>query len=597
MKLIALYISEYKSLENFLINFSSSYIVSFNSDAEEITIEKVDEPVVSMYSPNSNVNLLLGDNGTGKTSILDCVEGIFKRDDSFGFCVIEVAGKIKYFESGHYISKVNGDGNLQKYKCRGRNPIKDNLFLLKVSNVFDVNNYATNSGRVKKNKNVLDYTNNSIIRKNKSLIIRDDIEREFRYVNKVFNGGDRPQFLVNLKLPSTRSIKSEMNSHEKDIYQNEKFDIYPYISKIENKSKINNVFFGDRHYTDDDIYEMLNDNDELINFIMYDYTYEAKCENYCFRLIDIILSLCVMEELIYKSDPDSDDRKHLYTRAFLEFYQSGVHDMQCAHDITMNVLNDTDRVSKVIEYYDQLKIVYEISDVLKGLVRSEGYCFDNDTLSIPVVEHVESTLLINHLNYLGGKVRERIYYGWSGMSSGESAKLKLMARLSNGLDEIRDLIDDSVPLNPFSYDDFSIIVVIDEIDLYIHPEWQRCLIKEIIDVRNLSPHDLHIHFIITTHSPIIASDIFPEDIIQLVKGDEGVSIKMDTLGFGTSIMDLYFNSFSLKSTLGLYSKELIDGLVGKSKTNDLTAEDIPLINRIGDKVVREILLSRVPSHD
>jgi predicted ATP-binding protein involved in virulence len=59
------------------------------------------------------------------------------------------------------------------------------------------------------------------------------------------------------------------------------------------------------------------------------------------------------------------------------------------------------------------------------------------------------------------------------------------------------------------------IVLIDEIDLHLHPTWQRRV------VRNLQDIFPKIQFIATTHSPIIIQSLKPGEVINLNKDDIG----------------------------------------------------------------------------
>jgi predicted ATP-binding protein involved in virulence len=59
------------------------------------------------------------------------------------------------------------------------------------------------------------------------------------------------------------------------------------------------------------------------------------------------------------------------------------------------------------------------------------------------------------------------------------------------------------------------IVLIDEIDLHLHPTWQRRV------VRNLQDIFPNIQFIATTHSPIIIQSLKQGEVINLNKGDIG----------------------------------------------------------------------------
>lgn len=53
------------------------------------------------------------------------------------------------------------------------------------------------------------------------------------------------------------------------------------------------------------------------------------------------------------------------------------------------------------------------------------------------------------------------------------------------------------------------LVLIDEIDLYLHPTWQVVLIRAL---RRTFPR---IQFVATTHSPLLLADLSPDEIVEL----------------------------------------------------------------------------------
>ncbi|MBN3939132.1 AAA family ATPase [Nostoc sp. NMS9] len=70
------------------------------------------------------------------------------------------------------------------------------------------------------------------------------------------------------------------------------------------------------------------------------------------------------------------------------------------------------------------------------------------------------------------------------------------------------------------------VVLIDEIELHLHPKWQR----EIISA--LTRTFPNCQFIVTTHSPQVISQVKPEGIYILEKTDEGVVAKRPESSFG-----------------------------------------------------------------
>ncbi|MEH2061316.1 MAG: AAA family ATPase [Nostoc sp.] len=70
------------------------------------------------------------------------------------------------------------------------------------------------------------------------------------------------------------------------------------------------------------------------------------------------------------------------------------------------------------------------------------------------------------------------------------------------------------------------VVLIDEIELHLHPKWQR---EIILALTRTFPN---CQFIVTTHSPQVISQVKPEGIFILEKTDEGVVAKRPESSFG-----------------------------------------------------------------
>ena len=63
------------------------------------------------------------------------------------------------------------------------------------------------------------------------------------------------------------------------------------------------------------------------------------------------------------------------------------------------------------------------------------------------------------------------------------------------------------------------IVLVDEIDLHLHPEWQRKIIKF---VGNIFPNT---QFIVTTHSPLVVQSAEEINVIVLQKDGDSIRVK------------------------------------------------------------------------
>ena len=91
------------------------------------------------------------------------------------------------------------------------------------------------------------------------------------------------------------------------------------------------------------------------------------------------------------------------------------------------------------------------------------------------------------------------------------------------------------------------IVLIDEIDLHLHPKWQRKIMN------NLSKHFINTQFIATAHSPLMVQEAIESNYAVLKKCENGITILNDP----TDIIDgwrvdqiLTSEMFGLKSSRG-----------------------------------------------
>lgn len=66
------------------------------------------------------------------------------------------------------------------------------------------------------------------------------------------------------------------------------------------------------------------------------------------------------------------------------------------------------------------------------------------------------------------------------------------------------------------------IVLIDEVDLHLHPEWQQ---RVLTDLLNAFPKT---QFIVSTHSPQVLTTVHPENIASLRPDDDGIIVNGTT---------------------------------------------------------------------
>ncbi len=105
-------------------------------------------------------------------------------------------------------------------------------------------------------------------------------------------------------------------------------------------------------------------------------------------------------------------------------------------------------------------------------------------------------------------------------------------------------------------------IILDEVELYFHPEFQRKFVKELIDALlrvNLSKIK-KFNVVFSTHSPFILSDIPSQNILKLDKGNPILNNSDQT--FGSNIHDLLANDFFLDNGfMGEFAKEKINDII------------------------------------
>ena len=115
---------------------------------------------------------------------------------------------------------------------------------------------------------------------------------------------------------------------------------------------------------------------------------------------------------------------------------------------------------------------------------------------------------------------------------GEEETLSLL-ELSGGyrtlLALVADLARRMAQANPTQGTDSEAIVLIDEVDLHLHPKWQQTVLD---DLRRAFPNA---QFIVSTHSEQVIASVLPEQVVRLERDSErGVVLSSPTSTYGAT---------------------------------------------------------------
>ncbi len=120
------------------------------------------------------------------------------------------------------------------------------------------------------------------------------------------------------------------------------------------------------------------------------------------------------------------------------------------------------------------------------------------------------------------------------------------------------------------------IVLIDEIDLHLHPAWQRTILPA------LARAFPNLQFVCTTHSPLVASTVRKENVFLTDTADDGTAIikQIDERVFGQSAEQLLLSSyFGLPTTRGQQAVNEADELLAEAANGDRGAA-LSLLKRL-----------------
>ena len=194
------------------------------------------------------------------------------------------------------------------------------------------------------------------------------------------------------------------------------------------------------------------------------------------------------------------------------------------------------------------------------------------------------------------------------MSSGERQFLYYMSTLMYHLKNLDSVVNGDKSVH------YRIVnIILEEVELYFHPEYQCQFVQKLINYLEFGKFSNidYFNIIIATHSPFILSDIPKENIMYLREGKQ-VNDEVEILTFGSNVHDLLKNSFFLnKSFMGDFAKnkitDIIEFLNKKIKNNSHEADDMDseyiysLIKLIGEPILqrslKELFFEAFPSDD
>ena len=262
------------------------------------------------------------------------------------------------------------------------------------------------------------------------------------------------------------------------------------------------------------------------------------------------------------------DKSHITKkiRQTLGYIVYGIYD-----DITnVNSFIDISKIQTKDIFVQKSSFIYSIDDLVPPPIFDVSICLKNNETGDDV-----------HFETLSSGERQQVY----SISS-------LLYHLSNINSVWLDTNGQRIVYNHLN-------VILEEIELYFHPELQRTYLKRLFDgIKQVNiPNIKSLNICFVTHSPFVLSDIPARNILALKK-DTRDTEKISLSTFGANIHEMLKNSFFLKNgSVGDYAfwviTQIIESLQNVADKKEIINTDVELHNKImliDEPIIRNVLL-------
>lgn len=615
MEILYIYIEKYKALRKLGLNFGGAYRFTYDEEKNILRVQENEMYIKDFYCVDGdgakilNVSSVIGENGTGKSSILQFIKDNISRGKSLEYPAILVMKEGEAFKvystywdvevdnenfSIEFIENPN-EGEIFNfgYDFRGF-PSTDVIFF---SNIFDGTPGGSMMGLYDISSNGLiyeDYRHNveqRIIGSEEdhiAIFITEDIYRQLVLITS-----DIPRDLFPFRLPETLviSIYDIINSFSKDSTESKEFE------KLKDAVK--------KHY----ISEYLKTDDLTI--------LEDTTSSHINYLIAAVLESLVRELLHTKERGASLGFDFRFTGEFI--LKEGILTQYLPYEERIDYFFDqvNSQVKSGVNIESVKDLIANSETFVKFILKNRDIFYNHsfnprDPITLVDIykgdisneEVLKEFMMLYRKTFM---INQYLKFSWTNLSTGENALLNIYSRfysLSDSAKKAGEL-------------ESHLILLIDEGDTYLHPAWQKKLLFNLLKFLPVAysrpGRQRSIQLIMTTNSAIPASDFFSYNTIFLKKeGNDKEGYKTtvrDSLNeqkqtFSANIHTLLSDSFFISDGLrGDFANYKIEQVIQylKGDKNIVLSEDnvFNLIEQIGEPLIKnslkELFYSRFPS--
>ena len=554
MELVYLWVDTDTTIQENEFNFGSEYRFSFTTD-EYLEIEKQNEYVKDLYSYNIKISAVVGSNGVGKSQLLKLIWNGITHESYFAIVLINDEFRLigaKVDEQSTL--SINGKTKISEVEFNGKK------FDLNIDNEryssFPIDNLTT---YLSTNENVCE----EIIQNNIQISSNQKFSSMECLIEQKISASSQKVFKI---VKNIRNIIVHPNGDHTDT-DSKILDLYnefelEYLSYTKLKLQIESDMF------------------EKVLAIVFDdkikwYKDMKKPES-----VQVILDTNIWDKFILENESllPKFDKESLYDKVFMYYATSWILDFQKHSnapdeirkkykeiggkyfdnlDMNVNIDSYLSDMSKEYTYTNEKKATLihfslakkyflalkKLLDVLSNL---SNFIIDGEIL-ITITDNnknIISEFADAHLSVLLESLNIKPLLTFNIlpiMSSGHKYTLNTFAILYDNLNRIEDE---------------NIILLLDEIEVFLHPNWQKNFVRLLLNFLDVRFENKKIHIIFATHSPFILSDIPKSNIVFL-----GKEARLSQT-FGANIHTLLSDGFFMdEGLMGSYAKEKIEEVV------------------------------------
>lgn len=525
MKLIYFYLGSCSNIKFDLeINFSETKKISLINKNELKIVDLKEKFINSFYGENIlNISAIVGKNGTGKSTILNLL-GLRRLDllehysDSEWIAIYE--HNEKYFLEGMNAHKIitNFQFNHKKFIAYAINRADEKLTIMDhiqnhnmIQDKFIITHKPSIENKLRTNQSTNDDRNYGFKRN----YIKLNAANFYRFITTT-----NREFFSNLEHKFISITTSNIKTSDSD----------PQIKFYQEFNKYSDANFFTRKKRKISVPSQLFFIDLLENYIIYIIKYIFN-KNQLTSYVSII-------------------NKHVYIDDLLDFNKIKNHLAMLIDKIKDNLRRNND---ELISYLDNIEWDY----ILSFLTSPHA----NITINRRSVSAVYSCHL--NLNVFEGAVLDFISKVTSmnlplkliqpDMSSGERDLIEKLAGINSSIE-----LSLSENNNTEGF-----IIILDEYDEHLHPEWSRCFLDQLISFLTKEYSRYHFQVILSSHSPYIISDLARQNIIKIDYDNisKTFSSSKSKFGFASNLYDIISDSFFLTQPIGAFAVKKIDSMI------------------------------------